>query len=207
VRIWEQATAAAARASPRTWWGLGRWSKTTGDLSATRPGPPGWASPVQAWLWRGEWGGAIWLVPRTWKAAYDAGGVAGLIPAKPGPKRPTEWIHWGAGTDHLLPRLIRGPRTRPVFLSERRPGPTRRPGTKDLCPTTGRARLGYDRARVLFGQHTAATHLGEHGVPLQLTMAKTRHRNPRTAMRYIRPGSEAVAEVTELLDIAPPRRN
>jgi Helix-turn-helix domain len=24
-----------------------------------------------------------------WKVAYDAGGVAGLIPAKPGPKRPT----------------------------------------------------------------------------------------------------------------------
>ena len=80
--------------------------------------------------------------------------------------------------------------------------------------SSGRARLGYDRARVLFGQHTgwdctssAATHLGEHGVPLQLIMAKTRHRNPRTAMRYIRPGSQAVAEVTELLDIAPPRRN
>src|SRR5674536_317766 len=154
VRIWEQATAAAARASPRTWWGLGRWSKTTGDLSATRPGPPGWASPVQAWLWRGEWGGAIWLVPRTWKAAYDAGGVAGLIPAKPGPKRPTEWIHWGAGTDHLLPRLIRGPRTRPVFLSERRPGPTRRPGTKDLCPTTGRARLGYDLSLIHISEPT-----------------------------------------------------
>jgi len=129
----------------------------------------------------------------------------------------TEWIHWSSGTAHLLPRLIRGCEAGPVFLSERRPGPTRRPGTKDLCPTTGRARLGYDRARVLFGQHTgwelhqlrhsAATHLGENGVPLQLIMAKTRHRNPRTAMRYIRPGSEAVAEVTALIDIAPPRRN
>jgi integrase len=129
----------------------------------------------------------------------------------------TEWIHWASGTAHLLPRLIRGREAGPVFLSERRPGPTRRPGTKDLCPTTGQARLGYDRARVLFGQHTgwelhqlrhsAATHLGEHGVPLQLIMAKTRHRNPRTAMRYIRPGSQAVAEVTELLDIAPPRRH
>jgi hypothetical protein len=32
-------------------------------------------------------------------------------------------------------------------------------------------------------------------------MAKTRHRNPRSAMRYIRPGAEAVAEVTELLDL------
>jgi hypothetical protein len=25
---------------------------------------------------------------------------------------------------------------------------------KDLCPTTGQARLGYDRARVLFARHT-----------------------------------------------------
>jgi len=50
-------------------------------------------------------------------------------------------------------------------------------------------------------RHSAATHLGEKNVPLQTIMAKTRHRNPRTAMRYIRPGAEAVAEVTELLDL------
>ena len=34
----------------------------------------------------------------------------------------TEWICWGSGTAHLLPRLIRGRRAGPVFLSERRPG-------------------------------------------------------------------------------------
>ena len=90
----------------------------------------------------------------------------------------TEWIHWGSGTAHLLPRLLRGREAGPVFVSVRRPGPTRRPGAKDLCPTTGRARLGYDRARVLFTRHTgwelhqlrhsAATHLGEQGVAPQL---------------------------------------
>jgi len=53
-------------------------------------------------------------------------------------------------------------------------------------------------------ENSAATHLGEQNVPLQLIMAKTRHRSPRTAMRYIKPGPVAVAEVTELLD--PPRR-
>jgi hypothetical protein len=36
-------------------------------------------------------------------------------------------------------------------------------------------------------------------------MAKGRWRNPRTAMRYVKP-AVALAEVTELLDIAPPRR-
>jgi integrase len=123
-----------------------------------------------------------------------------------------EYVHWGTGTAHLLPRLIRGRDRGPVFLTDRRPTPSRRPPARDLCPITGRARLGYDRARVLLDRytgwdlhqlrHSAATHLGEQGVPLQLIMAKTRHRNPRTAMRYIRPGNEAVAEVTELLDPA-----
>jgi integrase len=134
----------------------------------------------------------------------------------------TEWVYWDVGTARLLPRLLRLPdghpdglvRTRgPLFLSDRRPVPARRPGPEHICPHTGRARLGYDRARVLLEQytgldphqlrHSAATHLGEQKVPLQLIMAKTRHKNPRTAMRYTRPGAEAVAEITGLL--APPR--
>jgi hypothetical protein len=41
-------------------------------------------------------------------------------------------------------------------------------------------------------------------VPLQLIMAKTRHKNLRTAMRYIKPGGEAVAEITGIL--GPSRR-
>ncbi|HUR09504.1 MAG TPA: tyrosine-type recombinase/integrase [Nonomuraea sp.] len=92
------------------------------------------------------------------------------------------------------------------------PGP--RPAAADICPHTGRARLGYDRARVLLEKyagldlhqlrHSAATHLGEAEVPLQLIMGKTRHKSPRTAMRYVKPGAEAIAKVTEVL--APRRR-
>jgi integrase len=132
----------------------------------------------------------------------------------------TEWLYWGSGTAHLLPRLLRLPEgssrsSGPLFLSERRPGSARRSAAGDVCPHTGRARLGYDRARVQFQaatgwtlhqlRHSAATHLGDKGVPLQLIMAKTRHRSPRTAMRYVKPGPAAVAEVTELL--GPPRRS
>lgn len=116
-----------------------------------------------------------------------------------------------SGSAHLLPRLIGGRSRGPVFLSERRPGPTRRPPVRDLCPDTGRARLGYDRARTLLDHHTgwdlhqlrhsAATHLGEKNVELQTIMAKTRHRNPRSAMRYIKPGAETVAGATDLLDL------
>ncbi|MCA1677539.1 MAG: site-specific integrase [Actinobacteria bacterium] len=130
-----------------------------------------------------------------------------------------EWVHWGTGTAHLLPRLLRLPdgttrTTGPVFLANRQPTPARRPPPRDICPHTGRPRLGYDRARVLLHhytgwrlhqlRHSAATHLGEKKVPLQLIMAKTRHRSPRTAMRYVHPGAAAVAEITELLN--PPRR-
>jgi len=72
-----------------------------------------------------------------------------------------------------------------------------------------------DRARVLLRKysgglelhrlrHSAATHLGDQKVPLQLIMAKTRHKSPRTAMRYVKPGDAAVAEVTSLL--GPSRR-
>ncbi|GGP06227.1 hypothetical protein GCM10012278_28790 [Nonomuraea glycinis] len=130
-----------------------------------------------------------------------------------------EWVYWETGTARLLPRLLRLPdgstRTQgPVFLSERHPVPARRPAAADICPHTGRARLGYDRARVLLDKyagldlhqlrHSAATHLGEAEVPLHLIMGKTRHKNPRTAMRYVKPGPEAIAKVTEVL--APRRR-
>ncbi|GAA4204222.1 site-specific integrase [Streptosporangium oxazolinicum] len=111
-----------------------------------------------------------------------------------------EWVYWDRGTAHLLPRLPdRSTRTHgPLFLSERRPVPARRPAAADICPHTGRARLGYDRARVLLDtyagldlhqlRHSAATHLGEAEVPLQLIMGKTRHKNPphRHALRQTR---------------------
>ncbi|MBB5085254.1 site-specific integrase [Nonomuraea endophytica] len=130
-----------------------------------------------------------------------------------------EWVYWDTGTAHLLPRLLRLPdgtsRTHgPLFPVERRPVPARRPPAADLCPHTGRPRLGYDRARVLLDQHagldlhhlrhSTATHLGEAEVPLQLIMGKTHHKNPRTALRYVKPGPEAIAKVTEHL--APRRR-
>lgn len=63
----------------------------------------------------------------------------------------TEWVYWGSGTAHLLPRLLRLPdgtaRTRgPLFLSHRRPG---------------EGRPGWDLHQL---RHSAATHLGEDNV-------------------------------------------
>ncbi|WP_285780727.1 hypothetical protein [Microtetraspora sp. NBRC 13810] len=81
-----------------------------------------------------------------------------------------------------------------------------------MSPYTGRARLGYDRARVLLGKyagldlhqlrHSAATHLGDAEVPLQLIMAKTRHKSPACHALHPARQREAIAAVTEHL--APP---
>lgn len=128
----------------------------------------------------------------------------------------TGWIVWGRGTALLLPRYLRGRTAGPLFLAERRPGPARRATTaaRDLCPETGRARLGYDRARTLIKTHTglelhqlrhsAATHLGDAGTDATVIMAKGHWQSLRTAARYTRPGLAAVTTATELLD--PPHR-
>lgn len=128
----------------------------------------------------------------------------------------TEWIVWGRGTALLLPRYLRGRESGPLFCTERRPGPARRAAAaeRDICPETGRIRLGYDRARTLIKQftglelhqlrHSAATHLGDKGADATVIMAKTHHKSIRTAARYTKPGLAAVTAATELLD--PPHR-
>ncbi|MGW2214049.1 hypothetical protein ACWCSD_03595 [Nonomuraea sp. NPDC001684] len=108
----------------------------------------------------------------------------------------------------------RSPAADPTHPPEADHAPARRPAAAGLCAHTGRARLGYDRARVLPEKHagldlhqlchSAATHLGDAGIPLQLIMGRTRHKNPRAAMRYVKPGPEAIAKATEVL--APRRR-
>jgi integrase len=129
----------------------------------------------------------------------------------------TMWITWGTDTAHLLPRLVAGRTQGPLFLSAHRPGPHRRATTdpRDVCPETGRVRLGYDRARVLLGQyadglqlhqlrHSSATHLGEANVSANVIMAKTGHKSLRSVARYVKPGLAAVHQATEVL--SGPRR-
>ena len=115
-----------------------------------------------------------------------------------------EWIQWESGTARLLPRLLKGRRSGPVFLSGRRPAPARTPATADVCPETGRARLSYERAEYLFKQatggwtlhqlrHSRLTHLGEDGWSAPMLMALSGHSNPRTLGLYVKPSVEAVA--------------
>jgi RNA polymerase sigma factor (sigma-70 family) len=65
------------------------------------------------------------------------------------------WVTWRAGTARLLPGLLDGRTQGPLFLADRRPAPARMP--RELCPTTGRGRLSYERAEYLFKQATGHT--------------------------------------------------
>jgi site-specific recombinase XerD len=110
------------------------------------------------------------------------------------------WVHWQSGTARLLPRLIAGRTAGPLFLADRRPAPARTPAAADLCPTTGRGRLSYERAEYLFKQatkthdprgytlhqlrHSRLTHLAEDGWSAPMLMGLSGHENIRSLAIY-----------------------
>ena len=117
-------------------------------------------------------------------------------------------VRWQDGTALLLPRLIAGRTRGPLFLTDRRPGPSDVRDPADLCPETGRARLSYERAEYLFKRatrpldphgrghtlhqlrHSRLTHLAEDGLPARDLQALSGHRNPRSLAPY-RPRTRA----------------
>ncbi|MEV0701463.1 site-specific integrase [Saccharopolyspora sp. NPDC050389] len=66
------------------------------------------------------------------------------------------WVSWRSGTAGLLPELVAGRSRGPLFLTDRKPGPSRTPRDGDRCPETCRSRLSYERAEYLFKRATAA---------------------------------------------------
>lgn len=63
-----------------------------------------------------------------------------------------EYVHWAPATARLLPRLLSGRTSGPVFCSDRRSaasGPRAR-ALADVDPASGRGRLSYPRAEYLF---------------------------------------------------------
>ena len=110
-----------------------------------------------------------------------------------------EWITWSTGTATLLPRLLRGRRSGPVFTTRR---PSRvTPAVLDRAPD-GTARLSYRRAEELFKaatgatlhqlRHSAPTHMAEDGASAPMLMTKSRHQSITSLARYARPGVEAL---------------
>ena len=121
-----------------------------------------------------------------------------------------ELIFWASGAARVLSRYLHGRSRGPVFLTHRKPRLA--PAMRDLCPTTGRARLSYETAAKLFKQatdgkwtlhqlrHSSLTHMAENGINTEVLMAKSRHRDRRSLDIYARPGPAAVAQATATFD-------
>jgi integrase/recombinase XerC/integrase/recombinase XerD len=109
-------------------------------------------------------------------------------------------IVWQTGTARLLPRLIRGRKSGPLFLTARR-------GAVSTTPD-GYERPSYRRAAELFTaatgrehggpwtlhqlRHSALTHAAEQGASTPLLMALSGHTSTRSLASYARVSAEAL---------------
>jgi integrase len=109
-------------------------------------------------------------------------------------------IVWQTGTARLLPRLLKGRKTGPLFVTERKARVQL--AASDLDPS-GRARLSYQQAEALFTKasggatlhqlrHSALTHDAEDGTGTPMLMARSGHTSVRSLAKYARVGAEAL---------------
>jgi hypothetical protein len=129
-------------------------------------------------------------------------------------------------TARLLPRLLAGRTTGPVFLAKRRSpaAGNRARALADVDPATGRGRLSYPRVEYLFKQastrhdphgigrtlHNCATalgHLAASGHSAPELQAKSRPKHLATLGHYVRLGEETAARITAEHDTNNRRRN
>lgn len=110
-------------------------------------------------------------------------------------------IVWQTGTARLLPRLLKGRKTGPVFVTERK-ARVQLPAA-DL-DERGHARLSYQQAAALFSEasggamlhqlrHSALTHDAEDGTGTPMLMARSGHTSVRSLAKYARVSAEALA--------------
>jgi len=125
-------------------------------------------------------------------------------------------IVWQTGTARLLPRLLKGRKSGPVFLTDRRSRVELPPG--DIDAASGKARLSYRRAAEIFEEatageqggpwtlhqlrHSALTHDAENGASTPMLMAKSGHTSVASLARYARPSAEALQHWQEQNDPA-----
>jgi integrase len=109
-------------------------------------------------------------------------------------------IVWQTATARLLPRLLKGRTSGPVFVTERK-ARVQLPAA-DLDPS-GRARLSYQQAEALFSaasggatlhqlRHSALTHDAEDGTGTPMLMARSGHTSVRSLAGYARVSAEAL---------------
>lgn len=110
-------------------------------------------------------------------------------------------IVWQTETARLLPRLLKGRKRGPVFLTYKRSRMEAAPADRD--PESGLARLSYEQAEQLFKKHSggktlhqlrhsALTHAAEDGTSTPMMMARSGHASVRSLAKYARPSAEAL---------------
>jgi integrase len=112
-----------------------------------------------------------------------------------------DWIIWQTGTARLLPRLLKGRKSGPVFVTERK---ARVPLPVADLDEHGRARLSYQQAEALFSEasggatlhqlrHSALIHDAEDGIGTPMLMARSGHTSVRSLVKYARVSAGALA--------------
>ncbi|MQY22040.1 tyrosine-type recombinase/integrase [Nocardia macrotermitis] len=129
-------------------------------------------------------------------------------------------VAWQTGTARLLPRMLAGRRTGPVFVTDRKAKP--HVAVADTDPGSGRGRLSYRRAAELFEDNTAGftggpftlhqlrhsrlTHAAEDGASTPMLMTLSGHTSVRSLAKYARPGKDALLAWQANTDPAARRR-
>ncbi|MBF6273163.1 site-specific integrase [Nocardia nova] len=132
-----------------------------------------------------------------------------------------EVIAWQTGTARLLPRMLGGRKSGPLFLTDRKARPS--VATNDVDSVTGRARLSYRRAAELFETHTAGyddgpytlhqlrhsrlTHAAEQGASTPVLMKLSGHTSVRSLAKYARVSDEGLRRYQADSDPAGRRRS
>ncbi|MBF6137832.1 site-specific integrase [Nocardia otitidiscaviarum] len=147
----------------------------------------------------------------------DMGNRCAVVTRKGGAR---DVVAWQSGTARLLPRLLAGRKSGPVFLTDRKAKPGVAVG--DIDPSTLRGRLSYRRALELFEHHTGGfargpftlhqlrhsklTHAAEDGASTPMLMRMSGHTSVRSLGKYSRPSAEALIRWQAQTDPAARRR-
>ncbi len=122
----------------------------------------------------------------------------------------TDWIVWQTGTARLLPRLLKGRKSGPLFVTERKARVALH--TSDL-DADGHGRLSYEQASQIFKKasggatlhqlrHSALTHDAEKGTSTPMLMARSGHTSVRSLAKYARVTVDALARHMDEIDPA-----
>ena len=151
--------------------------------------------------------------------ALDTANRCAVVTRKGGAR---EVIAWQTGTARLLPRMLAGRKSGPLFLTDRKARGS--VAVNDIDPVSRRARLSYRRAAELFEEHTGEfdggpytlhqlrhsrlTHAAEDGASTRVLMKLlSGHTSVRSLAKYARVSDEGLRRFQADSDPAARRRS